>query len=41
MAAQLMGTNGPSARGLDRCRRWATRPLPVPVSPVIMIEGSR
>jgi len=34
MAAVLMATNGPPARGLWRCSARATSSLPVPLSPV-------
>ncbi len=35
MAAQLMATNGRSARGLLRWMAWATSSFPVPLSPWI------
>lgn len=35
MAPQLIGTNGPDARGPCMCKDCATNSLPVPLSPVI------
>src|SRR5215510_9709644 len=40
MAAQLIATKGPRARGPLACRTWATRPLPVPVSPCSNTVGA-
>src|SRR3989304_3438621 len=40
MAAQFPSTNGRSARGLRSWMVRATRPLPVPVSPVMRMAGA-
>src|SRR5215470_80616 len=41
MAAQLTATKGRAARGPWRCRRFATSPLPAPVSPDSSTAGNR
>jgi len=40
MAAQLMGMNGRSRRGLLKCSDFATSSLPVPDAPVTSTEAA-